>query len=275
VKLRGPLNYAAGALIGISLYAIIIIITSVAKRPFDVGNFSEVLTAIFAFVAIVVSAAGIAVTLLLAIVAIWSDDIKAQLRAPKLRLVFGPPEWTLLKNDPRWPAIYWHTDVINDTPSMVAHNVELMVIQCSIIKSNGEHYDSPLPDPLPIQARRDRHGAVDISGKKVTYDTFKCLKAELRMDLLLNGKVPFNFKHQLFPGDKMVVALQAIGSNAVSGILRFVVEWDGHFVAEDEKERVDEFFRIRVSHEELSDRSSTWSSLREFGRRMARSSSRH
>lgn len=186
------------------------------------GSAAEWLAAAAAF-------AGVIVTVILAIIAIWSDDIRAQLRRPRIALRLADPEgeWTYLGN-PVHEAIYWHTIMKNLTPSIIANEMEVVIIRCEITKKSGLIEKLACPSPLPIKARRN-HDAVNLGASEVAHDIFCCRKTEGDLRVLLNGNRPNNFPCEIHSGEVIEIEIRAQGLNAVSNTLVIRVIWHGSF----------------------------------------------
>jgi hypothetical protein len=174
------------------------------------------------------SITGVFVTIILAIIAIWSDDIKSQLRRPNLHIYLKNPEgeWTLLGKPPKFPAIYFHVVVENETPSMIANQVELIIKSCRI-KRYGKFETLPLPGPLPIKPRRN-HESVDIGWKNYTYDIFRCKSTTKKVEALVINR-PNNFPCWINAGEEVEIEVQAQGLNAASNTLKIQIKWSGTF----------------------------------------------
>lgn len=222
------------------------------------------------WIAALASLIGLVVAVLLAIIAIWSDDLKAQLRRPKLEIQIADPqgEWTLLGTPPKWPAIYFHAVVENLTPSMVATAVEVFISKCWIYRKDGSVSKLPLPSPLPIKARRG-HAAIDIGATSKAYDVLKCLDKEREVWILLQESRPNNFQSVLTGGERMEIVLQAKALNSVSNWLEIEILWDGHFPKEEDG--LGDHLILNITSFPAPAALGFWSFLTKFGRSIAQS----
>lgn len=231
------------------------------RKQMEIGSLAECVAALAGL-------AGLVVAVLLAIIAIWSDDLKSQLRRPKLEIRMADPwgEWTLLGDPPKWPAIYFHAVVENLTPSMVATSVEVFISKCWIHRKDGSVTKLPLPSPLPIKARRG-HAAIDIGATSKAYDVIQCLDKERQVWILLQEGRPNNFQSVLVGGERMEIVLQAKALNSVSNWMEIEIQWDGHFP--NEENGLGDHLVLNITNYPAPSVLGFWSFLAKFGRSIA------
>ncbi len=173
------------------------------------------------------------VGLVLFVAAIWRDEWKLRWVRPKLVLKpkdFPGGESTLLGNPPKTPAVYWHVELINEKPWIVATNVELLLLSLSI-GTAGAMESRPLSGSLSIKEKNERP-SVDVGYKDAVFDLLTLTKSE-GLRLRVAGRVPNNLKAALQLAGAMEMKIQARADNAVSNTLLIRVEWDGVISSSD------------------------------------------
>ena len=173
-------------------------------------------------------------TLLLAILAIWGNSIRARLVGPKLKLKLFNPEGERINLSNGSQARYYHVRVTNERRSAQANNVRVVLTKVMRPAADGSIPLDSLSGPIQLTWQ---HGH--------SMPQYPTIGPAINCDLgcLINGKgfvlttlfVPNNLDNKILANQKIKIEVIAIADETESNPLCIEIAWDGQWT-EDLKE---------------------------------------
>jgi hypothetical protein len=174
----------------------------------------------------IIQIATVAATLLLGVIAIWGDFIKAKLLGPKLRLSLFDSEGERINLTDGTNARYYHLRVTNARRSAQAKNVRVVVIKIVRPAADGSIPEETLSGPVQLIWQ---HGhsmpQYPTVGPSLNCD-LGCLLKDGGFNLSLQF-VPNNVDPNVLANQKMQVQAIAVSDETESNPLTVEIAWDG------------------------------------------------
>ncbi len=182
----------------------------------------------------VIQIATVAATLLLGVIAIWGDFIKAKLLGPRLRLSLFDSEGERINLADGTNARYYHLRVTNARRSAQAKNVRVVVTKIVRPAADGSIPEETLSGPVQLIWQ---HGhsipQYPTVGPSLNCDLGYLLKDKgFNLTLLF---VPNNVDSKVIANQKIRVQAIAVSDETESNPLTVEITWDGTWT-EDAKE---------------------------------------
>lgn len=175
---------------------------------------------------VIIQGAGVILTLLLAVIAIWGDQIRARWVGPKLRLSLYDPEGilTCFTNGP--PTRYYHLKVENLRKGAIAHNVRVVISSIMKPAADGRWAQETISGPLQLQWRfHENHPQFSIIGPDDICDLGFVLEGQgFKFALYL---CPNNFNPIIAANQRVRLDLLALADDAIPSPLSVEIAWDG------------------------------------------------
>jgi hypothetical protein len=171
-------------------------------------------------------------TVIVAILAIWGDKVRARIAGPKLVLQLRDTQGNLTYSEGEKGTIrylaYYHVMVVNKRKWSPAKNVRILVTRIEKRLPDGSFHPEPLPIPLQLTwAHPQFHELFPTISDTDTCDLGYLAEDERRFKLSLYV-VPNSFSGYVRPNESLRVSISAVAHNFVSKTpLVLEISWDG------------------------------------------------
>lgn len=170
-------------------------------------------------------------SILVAIIAIWGDWLKAKLTPPKLKIVLLNTRGELTTfSSTGERVIYYHLKVVNSRPWAIAKNCKVILMAISKELPSGEFQNQPLnTTPSFIWTPAEVTPQAITLVKEQAFD-FGCVGEESYFFRPVLNIMPNNFQGYVKQDQKIRFSLQVSADNYVTEKNQvFEVAWDGNW----------------------------------------------
>jgi len=171
-------------------------------------------------------------TLLLGVVAIWGDRIKAKLFGPRLELTLHDPQGELIPlrvqgGSHTVPGRYYHLRVINPRRNSPAHNVRVVLTGVGRPSADGQLVPQRLSGPIQLgwQHQYARPQFQTIGPQSICDLGYVVEGGNFHISTLFPP--PNNVDGVVRPGEKVQLEIVAVADEVESKPLRVEIAWNG------------------------------------------------
>lgn len=176
-----------------------------------------------------VQVAGVVATLLLGVLAIWGESLRARFTGPRLTVRLFKSEGELITIATGSPARYYHLRVVNTRPSALATNVRVVLTKVARPAADGQMRWEPLTGPVPFRWQHAEMLPENITiGPPLNADLGFLVQSSTAFPLSL-PLAPNNLNALVRKGETLGVEVQALSDQTMSKPLRVSISWDGNW----------------------------------------------
>jgi hypothetical protein len=169
-------------------------------------------------------------TLLIAVLAIWGEQIRYYVAGPKLRIRLHDPEGGLTTFTNGSKARYYHLKVENRRPHAPATRVKIMMREYHSCGPDGNFIRDAAHIPIQLEyafPNDPNHDPRPTIGSSVLCDIGLVREGDnFRFTTYI---IPNTFKNVIKPNERVRIFVRAEADNALSNKLGFEIAWSGNW----------------------------------------------